>query len=157
MNEENKTIDKSQINFIKEWLKKSNLFNDMELRTDYLNPDSNDKQYFSLEQGETSEPLKVGNVLGTKLKGTLNFVLAGRFDFNLDKDDCNNNNLAEMQKIVDWIVEQKMIKNYPQLNERETCTDIHITSSPFLYGFDKTMTRARYQIKFKINYERRYD
>lgn len=150
-----KQIDKSKTNFIKEWLIKSTLFNNAELRTDYLNPNSNEKKYFSLEQEETTEPLKVANVLGTILKGSLNFVLAARFDFDLDRDDYNNNNLAEMQKIVDWILEQKIADNYPQLDENEICTDVQVTSSPYLYGYNKDMTQARYQIKFKINYERR--
>ena len=147
---------KAIIDCVKEWLVTSELFNNIDIRTDYLVPD-NSTNYYSLEQDQTPSPLTKANVLGTKLKGSLLFTLAGRFDFDVHTDETNNKNLIEMQKIEEWIVKESIKGNYPILNENETTTGIDVTSSPFLFGIDKSTTQSRYQMQFKINYEKRLD
>lgn len=142
------------IDFVKQWLKASPLFEGMEIRTDYLKPD-NDEDYYSLEQENTPSPLVKANVLGTKWKGTVNFTLASRFNYDVHDDKVNSDNLNKMQLIIDWIIKQVIKGNYPTLNKNECVTDIEITSSPFLFGIDKSTTQSRYQFSFKIKYERR--
>ncbi len=148
-------MNKAIIDCVKDWLNTCDYLKDYEIRTDYLMPDSNNKQSFSLEQEQTTNSLVKGNVLGTKLKGSLNFTLASRRIFNIVEDSTNNDNLLLLQQIENWIVKQNLTQNYPELNENEEVTEISITSSPFLFGFDKSMTQSRYQMQFNVKYERR--
>lgn len=142
------------IDKVKTWLKQCDILNDIDIRTDYLSPEI-DCDYYSLEQEQTSNPLVKANVIGTKLKGVVNFTLAGRYTFDINKDATNNENLNTMQIIINWIMSQELAKNYPILDNNEEITGIEITSSPFLFGVDKSMTYSRYQFTFRINYERR--
>ena len=110
-----------------------------------------------MEEEQTPTPLKKGNVLGTKLIGTINYTLAGRFNFDVNSDEQNTKNLVKMHLIQDWIVEQELLKKYPTFENDEKVTGIEILSSPFLFGIDKSTTYSRYQMQIQIKYEKRID
>ena len=138
---------------IKEWLKKCELLKDEQIESDYLGPDVNSN--FSLEENTTRNPLISRNVLGAKTTRQRNFTLSGRFSFDKNNTKINDENMQIMKNIAEWIISQELKHIYPELNENETCTGIEITSSPFLYGLDKSLTYSRYNLQFKIIYEKR--
>ncbi len=139
---------------VKIWLKECPNLNEINIRTDFLKPDNSGNDYFSLEQSKTPSPFKK-NVLGTKVFGSLDFNLGGCFSFGLNEDKIQDDNLLFMQEIETWILQQKRNHNYPKLNDNEIVTGLEITSSPFLYGLDKNANYSRYDISFKIKYERK--
>lgn len=142
------------IDSVKEWLKQYDELKSLKIRTDYLEPEDGVNDY-SLEQDQTSNPSKRGNVLGTKFIENINFTLAGRFDYDVHSDSTNNKNLLTMQNISNWIIDQNLKRNYPVLDDKITVTEITIKSGPYLYGLSKSTLKARYQFEFNIKYERR--
>lgn len=138
---------------IKTWLKKCEILKEEEIEYDYLGPDVDSN--FSLEENTTPNPIISRNVLGTKTTRQRNFTLSGRFSFDTNNTKINYENMQIMKTISEWIIQQELKHNYPELNEEETCIRIDITSSPFLYGLDKSLTYSRYNLQFKITYEKR--
>lgn len=147
-------MEKAIINYVKEWLKKCPTLEKSRIETEYLNPDD-EKDYYSLEQEANSTPLTKANVLGTLLKGTINFTLAGRFSFDVHNTTINSDNLKIMQDIVDWIVDNNLKGNRPIIDDNNEVKEVTVTSGPYLLGIDKSTTKSRYEIKIQINYERR--
>lgn len=147
-------METAMIDKVKEWLKKYDGLKNSKIRTDYLEPEDGEN-YYSLEQDQTSNPSKIGNVLGTKFIENINFTLAGRFDYDVHSDSTNNNNLLIMQKISNWIIDQNLKKNYPVIADKIIITEMSIKSGPYLYGLSKSTLKARYQFEFNIKYERR--
>ena len=86
---ENKAI----IECIKDYFKKCSYLGDLaKINVDYLNVNSNDCEYWSIEQVEA--PLILGtNVLKTKTQRQCQFVIASRAFFNPLKDTQNIENL----------------------------------------------------------------
>lgn len=149
--------EKATIECIKEYYKGCPYLKNADVSTDYLNADTTDntKEFWSLEQDQTNNPIVKSNVLGTKTTIQFFFTLASRFMFNIKKDKQNIENLRILEDVVEWTIQENSKKNRPILNKNEECTKIEITSAPYLYGADKSMTQARYQFSGKITFERR--
>lgn len=145
---------KSHIELTKEWLLKCPYLEGKKIKTEFLNADDNKSQY-SLEQNSIPNSLVKGNILGTKLNGTLSFTLAARYGFDTLTDKENNENIKTIENIAEWIMLQELAKNYPTLNDDESVKGLSITQSPFLYGVDKGQNYSRYQFNFQIIYEKR--
>ena len=148
---------KATIECIKEYYKNCPNLENADISTDYLNPDvtDNSKEFWSLEQDQTNNPIIKENVLGTKATIQFFFTFASRLMFNIQKDKQNIENLRKLEDIVEWTLQENSKRNRPILNDNEECLKIEITSSPYLYGTDKSMTQARYQFQGKITFERR--
>lgn len=124
------------------------------INVDYLNTESKDFEYWSLEQLEAPLILK-RNVLGTKTERQCQFILASRSFFNPTLDTQNIKNLHLFGKIADWMHECTRNGNLPILNDEETSISIETTSPGYLYGTDKSNTIARYQMDCKFIYEKK--
>lgn len=147
-------MEKAMITYLKEWLLKCEILKDSRIETEYLSPeDGND--YYSLEQEANTTPLAKANVLGTLLKGAINYTLAGRFSFDVHNTSVNSDNLKTMQNIVDWITLTNINGDKPKIDENNYVTNIQVTNGPFLLGIDKSTTKSRYEIKIQLDYERR--
>lgn len=147
---ENKAI----IECIKDYFKKCPYLGDLaKINVDYLNVNSNDCEYWSIEQVEA--PLILGtNVLKTKTHRQCQFVIASRAFFNPLKDTQNIENLHLFEKIAHWVCQNNFKSKYPKLNEGEVSTSLEITNGGYLYGTDKTNTIARYEMSCKLLYDK---
>ena len=150
-----KKEEKAIIDCIKDYLKDCPYLDSLsQINVDYLNTDSKDFEYWSLEPLEVPIVLKE-NVLKTKSERQCQFILATRSFFNPIEDAQNIKNLRLFENIAEWFYENTINKKLPTLNENETSTKIEALSSGFLYGTDKNKTLARYQIHCKLTYEKR--
>lgn len=148
-------MDKAIIECIKEYYKDCPYLSDLaKINVDYLNVDSKDFEYWSLEQLEAPIILKK-NVLGTKTERQCLFILASRSFFNPLVDKQNIENLHLFEKIAEWTYQNNKKGIRPILNDGETSSKIEIISGGSLYGTDKSNTIARYQMEGKLVYEKR--
>ena len=138
---------------IKEWLNNCDILKDKKIESGYLGPDINSN--FSLEENAVSNPVISRNVLYTKTTRRKEYTLSGRFSFDKNNTEINEENMQFMQKITEWIIEQDLKHNYPKMAEDEERLKINILSSPSLDGLDKSLTYSKYSIKFEITYEKR--
>lgn len=147
--------DKAIIECIKEFLKKCPYLDELaKINVDYLNPESKDFEYWSLEQIEVPIILK-RNVLGTKTRRQCQFVLATRSFFNILEDAQNIENLHLFEKIAEWFYQCTKNRTLPILNDGEISISIESTSGGYLYGTNAQSTIARYQMSCKLIYEKR--
>ena len=148
-------MKKAIIDCIKEYYKSCPYLSDLaKINVDYLNIDSKDFEYWSLEQLEAPIILKK-NVLGTKTERQCLFILASRSFFNPLVDKQNIENLHLFEKIAEWTYQNNKKGIRPILNDDETSLKIEIISGGSLYGTDKSNTIARYQMEGKLIYEKR--
>ena len=154
MIDNNKTTNEAIIKKVKEYLKECPYLNELaKINVDYLNVDSKDNEYWSLEQLEA--PLILGkNVIGTKSHRQCQFIIASRAFFNPLNDTQNIENLQTFGQIADWIYQNNLNKNYPTLNDDETVTSLEVVTCGYLYGTDKTNTIARYEMVCKLLYDK---
>lgn len=147
--------DKSVIECIKKYFKKCPYLNELsEIKVDYLDVDSKDREYWSIEPLEVPVILKK-NVLGTKTERQCQFILATRSFFNPMVDTQNIENLHLFEKIAEWLYQNTKKKVLPILNENEIATSIESTTGGYLYGTSKDNTIARYQMTCKLLYEKK--
>lgn len=147
--------EKAIIECIKDFFKSCPYLDELtKIKVDYLDNESKDYNYWSLESIGTPRILKK-NVIGTKTERQINFVLATRSFFNPSVDVQNIKNLHIFDKIADWLYESTKNKNLPILNDGESAISIEALDSPYLFGTDKTNTLARYQMPCKMIYEKR--
>lgn len=151
-----KLVEKARINCIKEYYKKCPYIDELaKINVDYLNVDGKNMNYWSLEQ---NEPITIKkNVLGEEIERKLTFTLAVRSFFNPLDDENNISNLNILENIAEWTRVQNKAKIRPTLNEREFATSIRIIKGPYLFGLDKSMTMARYELQGELIYEKRYE
>lgn len=147
--------DKAIIECLKEYYQKCPYLSELsQINVDYLNMESKDCDYWSLEQLEAPIILKP-NVLKTKTERQCVFVLASRSFFNPLVDTENINNLHLFEKIAEWTYQNNRKKIFPILNDDEIAISIEITTGGYLYGTDKSNTLARYQMEGKLIYEKK--
>lgn len=147
---ENKAI----IDCIKEYFKTCPHLSELaKINVDYLNIESKDCEYWSIEQNEA--PIILGeNVIGTKTHRQCQFVIASRAFFNPLKDTQNIENLHLFEKIAEWVYQNNKKRIYPELNDNEIPTSLEVITGGFLYGTDRTNTIARYQMNCKLLYDK---
>lgn len=147
---ENKAI----IDCIKEYFKTCPHLSELaKINVDYLNIESKDCEYWSIEQNEA--PTILGkNVIGTKTHRQCQFVIASRAFFNPLKDTQNIENLHLFEKIAEWVYQNNKKRIYPELNDNEIPTSLEVITGGFLYGTDRTNTIARYQMNCKLLYDK---
>ena len=147
---ENKAI----IDCIKEYFKTCPYLSELaKINVDYLNIESKDCEYWSIEQNEA--PIILGeNVIGTKTHRQCQFVIASRAFFNPLKDTQNIENLHLFEKIAEWVYQNNKKRIYPELNDNEIPTSLEVITGVFLYGTDRTNTIARYQMNCKLLYDK---
>lgn len=148
---ENKAI----IECIKTFLKDCPYLNNANINVDYLNMNAKDNKYWSIEQVGTPRTTW-SNVLKTREERQFTFIIASRCFYSPITDEQNIKNLHSFEKIAEWLkncTEQKIL---PTLNSDENATKIEATDMPYLYGVDKTGTIARYEMKCKLYYEKKY-
>ena len=147
--------EKAIIDCIKEYMKKCPYLSELaKIKVNYLDVDSKDFEYWSLEPLEVPIILK-RNVLGTKTERQCQFILATRSFFNPLKDAQNIQDLHLFEKIAEWFYQNTRNKNLPELNNGETPKSIEAITSGYLYGTNKDNTIARYQMTCKLIYEKK--
>lgn len=151
INEQEKAI----IDCIKEYLKNCPYLSELsQINVDYLDTETNDREYWSLEPLEVPIILKK-NVLGTKTERQCQFILATRSFFNPMVDAQNIKNLHLFEKIAEWFYQNTKKQNLPKLNIGEIATSIESTTGGYLYGLNRDNTIARYQMTCKLLYEKK--
>ena len=93
------------------------------------------------------------NVLGEEVPNsvqTQNYTFASRNPFGADSVQ-NLENLAFYQEVIDWIIQQNAVKNFPEIAEGKVRSIV-----PTLTGFaaDAGDDTAMYQIQIKMTYKR---
>lgn len=146
--------NKAIIDCIKEYFKTCPHLSELsKINVDYLNIESKDCEYWSIEQEEA--PIILGkNVLGTKTHRQCQFLIASRAFFNPLKDTQNIENLHLFEKIAEWVYQNNKKRIYPELNDNEIPTSLEVITGGFLYGTDRTNTIARYQMSCKLLYDK---
>lgn len=146
--------NKAIIDCVKDYMKTCPYLNELsQINVDYLDVDSKDCEYWSIEPLEVPIVLK-SNVLRTKTERQCQFILATRSFFNPLVDTQNINNLHLFEKIAEWFFQNTKNKILPELNDGEFATSIEATTSGYLYGTNKDNTIARYQMTCKLLYEK---
>ena len=114
--------NKAIIDCIKEYFKTCPHLSELaKINVDYLNIESKDCEYWSIEQNEA--PIILGkNVIGTKTHRQCQFVIASRAFFNPLKDTQNIENLHLFEKIAEWVYQNNKKRIYPELNDNEIPT-----------------------------------
>lgn len=147
--------EKAIIECIKEYYQECPYLSELsKINVDYLNTESKDFEYWSLEQIDAPIILKK-NVLGTKTERQCLFILASRSFFNPLVDKQNIDNLHLFERIAEWTYQNNKKKVFPVLNTGEEVISIEITRGGSLYGTDKSNTIARYQMEGKLIYEKK--
>lgn len=146
--------NKAIIDCIKEYFKTCPHLSELaKINVDYLNIESKDCEYWSIEQNEA--PIILGeNVIGTKTHRQCQFVIASRAFFNPLKDTQNIENLHLFENIAEWVYQNNKKRIYPELNDNEIPTSLEVITGGFLYGTDRTNTIARYQMNCKLLYDK---
>lgn len=146
--------NKAIIDCVKDYMKTCPYLNELSrINVDYLDVDSKDCEYWSIEPLEVPTVLRT-NVLRTKTERQCQFILATRSFFNPLVDTQNINNLHLFEKIAEWFFQNTKNKILPELNDGEFATSIEATTSGYLYGTNKDNTIARYQMTCKLLYEK---
>jgi len=148
---ENKAI----IECIKEYFKDCPYLSKLaQIKVDYLDLDSKDFEYWSIEPLECQIILK-RNVLGTKTERQCQFILASRSFFNPMQDTQNIENLHLFENIAEWVHQNNRKHIYPILNEGEEPISLEVMTGGYLYGTSKDNTIARYEMRCKLLYEKK--
>ena len=152
---ETKTEQKAIIDYIKDYFKKCPYLSELaQIKVDYLDIDSKDCEYWSLEPLEVPLIIKK-NVIGTKTTRQCQFILASRFFINPITDTQNINNLLVFENIAEWIYSMNKNRTLPKLNDNELSTSLEVMTPGRLYGVNKDGSIARYQMQCKLIYEKK--
>ena len=146
---------KAIIDCVKEYFKKCPYLDKLaDVKVDYLDIESKDNEYWSIEKQEA--PLILGkNVLGTKSHRQCQFVIATRTFFNPHKDAKNIENLHLFDNIAEWIYQNTKKGILPELNDDEIATKLSVETGGFLYGTNNSNTLARYEMKCTLLYDKK--
>ena len=102
------------------------------------------------------EPVPVNPIIkryiGSGAEMQYSFVLSASFDYSAETA-MNVENSGFFEKLQEWIEEQNMNDNLPQLGEGKEATTLEITSNGYLFGISKDMRSGRYQMQFRLLYE----
>ena len=75
-------------------------------------------------------------------------VLSGSFSFSSDPENFDNSTFYE--ELAEWVEEQSLIGNLPELPEGMSAEEIEVLSPGHIY--DGAMKNARYQISLRLLY-----
>ena len=93
------------------------------------------------------------NVLGEEIPAsiqTINYIFASKESYGADVEQ-NLANLGFYDEVVEWIIEQNALRNFPQINEGRVKSIVPIlTAYPAQIGSDA----AKYQIQLRMTYKR---
>lgn len=146
---------KAIIECVKDYFKDCPYLNELsEINVDYLNIESNDKEYWSLEPLDVPIIIQT-NVLGTKTERQCQFILASRSFFNPSDDTQNIKNLLLFEKIAEWIYQNSKNHILPTLNDDEESKSMEVMNPGYLYGTSNDKRVARYQMRCKLIYEKK--
>lgn len=148
-------MSKAIIECVKDYFKDCPYLNELsEINVDYLNIESNDKEYWSLEPIDVPIITKT-NVLGTKTERQCQFILASRSFFNTIDDTQNIKNLLLFENIAEWLYRNSKKHILPTLNDGETSKSIEVMTPGYLFGTNNDKRVARYQMRCKLIYEKK--
>ena len=125
--------------------------------TDCLNVDFMEDS--TVQYALYSSPMTVdygADILGTvyfKPIQELNYIFQALFHYSKDIPQ-NLENLGFFTDVINWIYQQNVQKNFPQIEEG-TVLSIMPTLSPYVYDADSGS--GRYQMQLKIRYRRNPD
>jgi hypothetical protein len=93
------------------------------------------------------------NVLGEEIPAsiqTINYIFASKESYGADVEQ-NLANLGFYDEVVEWIIEQNALRNFPQINEGRVKSIVPtLTAYPAQIGSDA----AKYQIQLRMTYKR---
>ena len=93
------------------------------------------------------------NVLGEEIPAsiqTINYIFASKESYGADFEQ-NLANLGFYDEVVEWIIEQNALRNFPQINEGRVKSIVPtLTAYPAQIGSDA----AKYQIQLRMTYKR---
>lgn len=76
-----------------------------------------------------------------------NFIFAAKVPYGADVQQ-NLMNSGFFQDVMDWIVAQNVLRNFPEWDGKVTSVDVLSTGAPIQTGTDS----ARYQFQIRVNY-----
>ena len=93
------------------------------------------------------------NVLGEEIPAsiqTINYIFASKESYGADVEQ-NLANLGFYDEVVEWIIEQNALRNFPNINEGRVKSIVPtLTAYPAQIGSDA----AKYQIQLRMTYKR---
>lgn len=93
------------------------------------------------------------NVLGEEIPASIqiiNYIFASKESYGADVEQ-NLANLGFYDEVVEWIIEQNALRNFPQINEGRVKSIVPtLTAYPAQIGSDA----AKYQIQLRMTYKR---
>lgn len=134
----------SIINGIVEYFMKCPLLKDGAFRVDALGTDTCE---YTIEIGPQS-PISKTYVNGATER-VCQFNFGSREYYSLDRAN-NISNSEFYEKFAEWIEEQDIKENYPEMPQGCTPTSLEVLSPGFLFSTD--MQSARYQIQLMLTY-----
>lgn len=135
---------------VKNWLLSCPEIKADRLYYNYLSVGAEKQSFQTVEHTTVREDI-TGNEIGQFNFAIIDFRPLSRRP--LSDSDCDLERMADVEKINDWIREQRRQHNYPVL-PGATVEDISAAPSPVLAGTDTSegMNLAKYMIQVRINY-----
>lgn len=124
----------------------------------FINAQDNDKQIVTLVNDTIMDKPFIDGSVQKRFTFTLIDYKSIAYTAIVKEPGYANENVEEMldtQSILDWIVEQELIRNYPDFGESCVIDDMKaLSNNPNLNGVDTALTPAlaKYSISIQINY-----
>lgn len=139
------------VNAIKEWLLTCPYIIGSNLYFELANASDNSDTFVTVTGNETNYTVYGG------IKGNFNIAFVGYRNISnapVQYNEENAENYNTVQRLLDWVIDQKKIKNYPKSADVQFVGINTATLTPYLSGVNTELNKAKYMFNISFEYKK---